>query len=174
MQVSRHSRLVSGDPVFLTKRSTPERLVVESSTLKGNSNTFPTTPLYRESKKIEAFGKRMFSSASLALQLANAVCLLGRTTPALWDMDNEILLSVQKILGPLWLRHFMIGKTQANMLYFSGLVTTDCLGNVVSCSVVLHDCLGNVVSSSVVLYQHVGALHRILQQCAGLCYGYAL
>mgnify|MGYP002804811808 CR=1 FL=1 len=75
--ISRRHRPAPGDPVFLTNQPTPERLVVQSSMVRMQSGAFPNVPLDRESKKLEAFGKRIFTSSSSALRSVNTSCYLG-------------------------------------------------------------------------------------------------
>ena len=82
--ISHRHHPAPGDPNFLTKHPTPESLVVQASAAKANRSVFPTTLLDRQSKRLETFGKRIFSSSSQALQSVNSACLLDRYIHGLW------------------------------------------------------------------------------------------
>ena len=112
--MARRHRLAPGDPDFLTKHPTPLWLVVQVSTSKVNLNSFPTTPPDKESKRIEVFGKQMFSLANLAIRSINAVCWADLLSPTgTWPVRS--CQRSTKSLGPHWVKPFRIVKMQHNM-----------------------------------------------------------
>lgn len=79
----------------------------------------------------------MFSLASFALSLANASCLLGHYTHALWDMVGEILSTVSEDLQPLLPQTIQDDLDVARFVIRSDLDTIDSPGGAMGTSVVL-------------------------------------
>ena len=101
---------------------------------------YTTTPPNRKSKRLETFGKRIFSSTSLALRSVNTACLLGCYNHALCNSVAQVL--------PMVLEEAWAILTQAM------IVGQDTVMSTIQCEVDITDSLGSAISTKVALHRH--------------------
>ncbi|KAJ1112338.1 hypothetical protein NDU88_000606 [Pleurodeles waltl] len=131
--VARRYRTAPSDPGFLSRHPTPESLVVQAScSSKSAPGSFPTVPGDRDSKKLDAQSKKIFSSCSLALKATNATCILGRYVHALMDDISSSFTELPQGL----LDFFSDAQAAATQIIQSGLDTTDSVARAMGTAVV--------------------------------------
>ncbi|KAJ1131499.1 hypothetical protein NDU88_009835 [Pleurodeles waltl] len=131
--VARRYRAAPTDPGFLSRHPTPESLVVQAScSSKSAPGSFPTVPGDRDSKKLDAQSKKIFSSCSLALKATNATCILGRYIHALMDDISSSFTELPQGL----LDVVSDAQAAATQIIQSGLDTTDSVARAMGTTVV--------------------------------------
>ncbi|KAJ1116790.1 hypothetical protein NDU88_004996 [Pleurodeles waltl] len=131
--VARRYRAAPTDPSFLSRHPTPESLVVQAScSSKSAPGSFPTVPGDRDSKKLEAQSKKIFSSCSLALKATNATCILGRYIHALMDDISSSFTELPQGLLDLASN----AQAAATQIIQTGLDTTDSVARAMGTTVV--------------------------------------
>ncbi|KAJ1180645.1 hypothetical protein NDU88_005865 [Pleurodeles waltl] len=131
--VARRYRAAPSDPGFLSRHPTPESLVVQAScSSKSAPGSFPTVPGDRDSKKLDAQSKKIFSSCSLALKATNATCILGRYIHALMDDISSSFMELPQGL----LDVVSDAQAAATQIIQSGLDTTDSVARAMGTAVV--------------------------------------
>ncbi|KAJ1152752.1 hypothetical protein NDU88_005527 [Pleurodeles waltl] len=131
--VARRYRTAPTDPGFLSRHPTPESLVVQAScSSKSAPGSFPTVPGDRDSKKLEAQSKKIFSSCSLALKATNATCILGRYIHALMDDISSSFTELPQGLLDL----VSDAQAAATQIIQTGLDTTDSVARAMGTTVV--------------------------------------
>ncbi|KAJ1086659.1 hypothetical protein NDU88_006775 [Pleurodeles waltl] len=131
--VARRYRTAPTDPGFLSRHPTPESLVVQAScSSKSAPGSFPTVPGDRDSKKLEAQSKKIFSSCSLALKATNATCILGRYIHALMDDISSSFTELPQGLLDL----VSDAQAAATQIIQTGLDTTDSVARTMGTTVV--------------------------------------
>ena len=126
------------DPVFLTQHPTPESLVIQASTSCVNLGAFPSTPPNKECKRLDTFGKRIFSSTSFLLRSLNIAWLLGRYTHSTWDLVAQVLPMVLEA-PPILNQAMAEGRNAAKLTVSCGLDMKDSMGRAIASSVALRD-----------------------------------
>ncbi|KAJ1168845.1 hypothetical protein NDU88_000758 [Pleurodeles waltl] len=130
---ARRYRAAPTDPGFLSRHPTPESLVVQAScSSKSAPGSFPTVPGDRDSKKLEAQSKKIFSSCSLALKATNATCILGRYIHALMDDISSSFTELPQGLLDL----VSNAQAAATQIIQTGLDTTDSVARAMGTTVV--------------------------------------
>ncbi|KAJ1140862.1 hypothetical protein NDU88_007200 [Pleurodeles waltl] len=132
--IARRHRPVPNDSKFLFQHPTPESLVIQASS---SSGAFPSTPLDRESKRLDQFGKKMFSSSSLALRSVNTTCLLDCYTHYLWDRFVQVLSQIPEEAHAIIFQAVTDGKDAGKFTIRCGVDTTISLGRSVATTVAL-------------------------------------
>ncbi|KAJ1092778.1 hypothetical protein NDU88_005888 [Pleurodeles waltl] len=131
--VARRYRAAPSDPGFLSRHPTPESLVVQAScSSKSAPGSFPTVHGDRDSKKLDAQSKKIFSSCSLALKATNATCILGRYIHALMDDISSSFTELPQGL----LDVVSDAQAAATQIIQSGLDTTDSVARAMGTAVV--------------------------------------
>ncbi|KAJ1217777.1 hypothetical protein NDU88_005369 [Pleurodeles waltl] len=131
--VARRYRTAPTDSGFLSRHPTPESLVVQAScSSKSAPGSFPTVPGDRDSKKLEAQSKKIFSSCSLALKATNATCILGRYIHALMDDISSSFTELPQGLLDL----VSDAQAAATQIIQTGLDTTDSVARAMGTTVV--------------------------------------
>ncbi|KAJ1095605.1 hypothetical protein NDU88_000764 [Pleurodeles waltl] len=131
--VARRYRAAPTDPGFLSRHPTPESLVVQAScSSKSAPGSFPTVPGDRDSKKLDAQSKKIFSSCSLAFKATNATCILGRYVHALMeDISSSFTELPQGLLDVV-----SDAQAAATQIIQAGLDTTDSVARAMGTTVV--------------------------------------
>ena len=89
---------------------------------------FPNQPPDRESKKLDNFGKHIFTSSSSALRSVNTSCYLGGYTHNVWDTVASVISNILKECKKMLEQAVKEGRDAAKFTIRFGLDTTDGVG----------------------------------------------
>ncbi|KAJ1178965.1 hypothetical protein NDU88_004204 [Pleurodeles waltl] len=73
------------DPLFLRSDPVPDSVVIVAAKKSHSTSPSSSAPPDKESRKIDAAGRKVCSTASITMKAASATALLGRYDRSLWD-----------------------------------------------------------------------------------------
>ncbi|KAJ1120487.1 hypothetical protein NDU88_008652 [Pleurodeles waltl] len=96
------------------------------------------TPPHRDSRQLDAAGRRILASSSVALCYTDTSCVLTRFSHTLWDSMERLLPSLSEDVRTALTPLIRDGQQAARLTVRSGVDSTDSIGRVMAASVALH------------------------------------
>ena len=83
-KIEHHYKTHGWDLDFLLKHPIPNSIVVKATQYKSHSRS-STTPVNKEGRKIDSFGKKLYSLAALLIRISNYQAAMDTYQKHLWD-----------------------------------------------------------------------------------------
>ncbi|XP_067409619.1 RB1-inducible coiled-coil protein 1 [Emydura macquarii macquarii] len=122
---------------YLFNHPAPGSLVVDAVNQRDRQGTHANTPKNKESKKLDLFGRKIYSTAALQLRMANYQALLGRYTLNLWSSLQRFLPGLPQDMLADFNTLVQEGSLVANAALQSASDATDAAGRAMASGIVM-------------------------------------
>ncbi|XP_067418813.1 histone-lysine N-methyltransferase SETDB2 [Emydura macquarii macquarii] len=123
---------------YLFNHPAPGTLVVDAVNQRDRQGAHANTPKNKESKKLDLFGRKVYSTAVLQLHMANYQALLGHYNLNLWSSLQRFLQGLPQDMLADFNTLVQEGSLVANAALQSASDATDAAGRAMASGIVMH------------------------------------